>query len=67
VATSTVSRLLDYVLYTPADPLRSHACVEQRNALIEKNLAALNVIKLPFIKTTRNTKSKCTRANKRQD
>jgi 4-O-beta-D-mannosyl-D-glucose phosphorylase len=37
-ATSTVDRLLDYVLHTPEDPLRSYACVEQRNALIEKNL-----------------------------
>jgi len=36
--TSTVDRLLDYVLHTPEDPLRSYACVEQRNALIEKNL-----------------------------
>jgi len=38
VATSTVERLLDYVLHTPEDPLRSHACVEQRYALIRKNL-----------------------------
>jgi 4-O-beta-D-mannosyl-D-glucose phosphorylase len=38
VATSSVERLLDYVLGTPADPLRSRACVEQRIALIEKNL-----------------------------
>ncbi len=38
VATSTVDKLLDYVLHTPEDPLRSYACVEQRNALIEKNL-----------------------------
>jgi 4-O-beta-D-mannosyl-D-glucose phosphorylase len=38
VATSTVDRLLDYVLHTPEDPLRSHACVEQRYALIAKNL-----------------------------
>jgi 4-O-beta-D-mannosyl-D-glucose phosphorylase len=38
VATSTVSQLVDYVLNTPADPLRSKACVEQRYALIEKNL-----------------------------
>ena len=45
VATSTVTRLLNYVLHTPADPLRSHACVEQRYALIEKNLAALKAIK----------------------
>jgi 4-O-beta-D-mannosyl-D-glucose phosphorylase len=41
VATSTVAKLLDYVLYTPADPLASHLCVEQRCALIEKNLALL--------------------------
>ena len=47
VATSSVSRLLDYVLHTPADPLRSHACVEQRYALIEKNRAALDKLKLP--------------------
>jgi 4-O-beta-D-mannosyl-D-glucose phosphorylase len=38
VATSSVSQLVDYVLHTPADPLRSKACVEQRYALIEKNL-----------------------------
>lgn len=38
VATSTVDRLLDYVLHTPEDPLRSCVCVEQRYALIKKNL-----------------------------
>jgi 4-O-beta-D-mannosyl-D-glucose phosphorylase len=37
VATSDVDRLLDYVLNTPEDPLRSAAAVEQRVALIEKN------------------------------
>jgi len=42
VATSTVERLLDYVVNTPADPLRSYACVEQRNELITKNLELLN-------------------------
>ena len=47
VATSTVTRLLDYVLHTPPDPLRSHACVEQRYALIEKNLAVLKAMKIP--------------------
>jgi 4-O-beta-D-mannosyl-D-glucose phosphorylase len=47
VATSTVGKLLDYVLNTPADPLRSRACVEQRYALIDKNLAALRALKLP--------------------
>jgi 4-O-beta-D-mannosyl-D-glucose phosphorylase len=38
VATSTADKLLDYVLRTPEDPLRSYACVEQRCALIDKNL-----------------------------
>jgi 4-O-beta-D-mannosyl-D-glucose phosphorylase len=38
VATSSVNQLVDYVLHTPADPLRSKACVEQRCALIEKNM-----------------------------
>ena len=42
VATTTVERLLDYVLQTPEDPLRSHACVEQRMALIERNLKLLS-------------------------
>jgi len=41
VATSTVDCLLDYALNTPEDPLRSHACVKQRYALIEKNLQLL--------------------------
>jgi len=47
VATSSVARLLDYVRNTPADPLRSRACVEQRVALIERNRAALKTMKLP--------------------
>jgi 4-O-beta-D-mannosyl-D-glucose phosphorylase len=42
VATSTVDRLLDYVLNTPEDPLRSYAGVEQRYALINKNLKMMN-------------------------
>jgi 4-O-beta-D-mannosyl-D-glucose phosphorylase len=37
-ARTTVARLLDYVLNTPPDPLRSAACVQQRIGLIEKNL-----------------------------
>jgi 4-O-beta-D-mannosyl-D-glucose phosphorylase len=45
VATSTVPKLLDYVLNTPADPLRSYACVEQRYALIEKNQVVLKALK----------------------
>jgi 4-O-beta-D-mannosyl-D-glucose phosphorylase len=39
VATTTVDRLLDYVLNTPPDPLRSALCVRQRIDLIGKNLA----------------------------
>lgn len=50
VATSTVDRLLDYVMNTPADPLRSRACVEQRYALIEKNRAALGAAYAPGAK-----------------
>ena len=38
VVSTTVERLLDYVLNTPPDPLRSALCVQQRIALIEKNL-----------------------------
>lgn len=41
VATTTVEQLLDYVLHTPEDPLHTHACVQQRIALIEKNKAIL--------------------------
>lgn len=45
VATSTVSRLLDYVIHTPADLLASHLCVEQRSDLIRKNLELLGKVK----------------------
>lgn len=37
VATSTVDKLLDYVLNTPADGMRSRLCVEQRCRLIDRN------------------------------
>ncbi len=37
VATSTVDKLLDYVLTTPADAMRSKLCVEQRCRLIDRN------------------------------
>ena len=40
VATSTVDKLLDYVVNTPADALRSYASVMQRCELIERNLKA---------------------------
>lgn len=39
VATSTVDKLLDYVLNTPEDGMRSKLCVEQRCALIARNRA----------------------------
>jgi 4-O-beta-D-mannosyl-D-glucose phosphorylase len=41
VATSTVEQLLDYVLHTPEDGLRSAASVRQRVALIQRNHAVL--------------------------
>src|SRR6266498_2358066 len=41
VATSSVDKLLDYVMHTPEDPLFSHKCVEQRHALIKKNIGIL--------------------------
>jgi 4-O-beta-D-mannosyl-D-glucose phosphorylase len=41
VATSTIDRLLDYVLHTPEDGLRSAASVAQRLALLRRNEAYL--------------------------
>jgi 4-O-beta-D-mannosyl-D-glucose phosphorylase len=41
VATTTIDKLLDYVMNTPADPLRSHACVQQRYQLISRNLSIM--------------------------
>lgn len=38
VATTSVDRLVDYVLNTPADPLTSAGCVAQRSAMIAANL-----------------------------
>lgn len=38
VAHTDLGRLTDYVFNTPVDPLRSAACVQQRNALIDQNL-----------------------------
>lgn len=39
VAATTVDRLLDYVLNTPEDAMRSYASVEQRIELIDRNLS----------------------------
>lgn len=41
VATTDLERLVDYVFNTPKDPLRSNLCVQQRCALIDKNLELL--------------------------
>lgn len=41
VAATTIDRLLDYVLHTPPDPLRSALCVRDRIALIDRNLRLL--------------------------
>ena len=41
VAQTDVGRLCDYLLNTPADPLRSPDCVKQRCELIQKNLEFL--------------------------
>ncbi len=38
VASTTVDRMVDFALHTPADPLRSAACVEQRCELVRRNL-----------------------------
>ncbi|MBQ8821788.1 MAG: glycosidase [Lachnospiraceae bacterium] len=41
VATTTTSKLVDYVFNTPEDPLRSVECVAQRCELVKKNLELL--------------------------
>ncbi len=41
VATTTLDRMVDYVVNTPEDPGRSYGCVQQRKKLIDKNLAIL--------------------------
>jgi 4-O-beta-D-mannosyl-D-glucose phosphorylase len=45
VVTSTMDRLLDYCFSTPADPLRSAACVAQRTDLALRNQAFLRTAK----------------------
>jgi len=64
VATTTVPKLLDYVINTPADPLRSHACVEQRYALIKKNLTLLEKKKSSGIKPNGKRHAKAAKAKK---
>lgn len=48
VASTTVDRLLDYVMNTPEDPGRSYLCVKQRLDLIEKNITYMQANALSF-------------------
>ncbi len=41
VATTTVEKMLNYVIHTPQDPLQSADCVAQRIELINKNLKVM--------------------------
>ncbi len=41
VATSTIDKLVDYCMHTPADAGRSYACVQQRIELIDRNMTAV--------------------------
>ena len=45
VAVSTIDQLLEYVLHTPEDGLRSAVCVEQRMNLIVNNLKIMDKLK----------------------
>jgi 4-O-beta-D-mannosyl-D-glucose phosphorylase len=49
VAKTTVERLVDYVVNTPPDPLRSRACVTLRSALIRQNLEIIRSGKEPLL------------------
>lgn len=61
VATSTVEKLVDHALNSPEDPLRSYACVEQRYALISKNLKILKSWN-PIKKSTKKQAGKKSRS-----
>jgi len=56
VATSTIDRLLDYVLNTPPDGQQWWRCVEQRCKLIEKNLRLSRGVPKQKRRTAHNTK-----------
>jgi len=49
VATTTMEKLIDYVLNTPEDAGRTQLCAAQRDQMIEKNLKILS-LKYPNIK-----------------
>jgi len=50
VATTSVERLIDYCLNTPADPLTSAGCVDQRIELIERNRKVVEASSDPLLK-----------------
>jgi 4-O-beta-D-mannosyl-D-glucose phosphorylase len=50
VAATTVEKLLDYVMNTPPDPLRSFACVQVRNQLIDRNLELIRSSNDPLLR-----------------
>lgn len=50
VASTTIERLLDYVVHTPEDGLRSRASVETRHKLIARNLELLERPEYAFLK-----------------
>jgi Predicted glycosylase len=50
VAVTTIDKLIDYVVHTPSDPLRSYACVQQRNELITSNLKLMERPEFNFLR-----------------
>ena len=48
VATTTVDTLVDYMMNTPEDPGRTHACVQQRILLIDSNMKAMKEMGLDW-------------------
>jgi 4-O-beta-D-mannosyl-D-glucose phosphorylase len=44
VATTTVEKMLDYVMHTPEDGLRSARCVAQRMELIDRNMEVIKAL-----------------------
>lgn len=54
VATTTIDRMLDYVLNTPEDGLRSAACVAERVRLIDRNLEFIEASDDPVLRSLRD-------------
>jgi 4-O-beta-D-mannosyl-D-glucose phosphorylase len=53
VARTSVERMIDYVRGTPSEALRSAACVQQRIALIDRNLALIEAANDDLLKRAR--------------